>query len=325
MDSHNEAILKVRDLRVWFFTTHGRLKAVDGVDFDVRKGEVVGIIGESGCGKTMTALSVLRLIPFPGRIVSGSIMFQGRDLLSLNEREMLGIRGNHISMIFQDPLTALNPSMTVGKQVAEPFVLHKRTRWKRALEWAVSLLKEVGIPLPDIRADEYPHEFSGGMRQRAMIAMALACEPELLIADEPTTALDVTIQAQILDLIREVQRSRGTSIIYITHALGVVAEMCDRVNVMYAGSIVESADVREILKNPYHPYTQGLLECVPKVGEYARLKPLPGAPPVLSAEEDVGCAFAPRCSALSEQCRHGMPPLVEVGQDHRARCWRFVG
>lgn len=321
MTDSKDKILNVNNLRVWFSTKKGPLKAVDGVSFDVRKGEVVGIIGESGSGKTVTALSLLQLVPFPGRVVGGSITFRGTDLLSLDETEMQNIRGNKISMIFQDPMTSLNPSMTVGRQVAESYVLHKKRPWKQAIDSAISILEEVKIPSPKIRSREHPHEFSGGMRQRVMIAMALACEPELLIADEPTTALDVTIQAQILDLIRETRKTRNMSIIYITHALGVVAEICDRVNVMYAGSIVESADVDDILRQPLHPYTQGLLECVPQVGQFSRLKPLPGAPPVLTAEDDKGCPFRDRCFAVMDKCAFEKPPQLNIGSNHKVSCW----
>lgn len=323
MTVSTDTVLAVHDLRVQFFTSHGRLKAVDGVDFEIRKGEVLGLIGESGCGKSMTALSILRLIPFPGRIVGGSIKFRDVDVIEASEDEMEQIRGNRISMIFQDPMTALNPSLTVGKQIAESFVLHQKTAWRRGIEMTVSLLKEVGVPLPEARVREFPHQFSGGMRQRAMIAMALACEPELLIADEPTTALDVTIQAQILDLIREVRGTHGTSIIFITHALGVVAEMCDRVAVMYAGKIVESTDVHTLFRDPLHPYTRGLLASLPRLGTGGedRLTPLQGQPPVLSAEEDSGCAFAPRCPSAIDKCAQG-PELAEIYPGHAVRCWR---
>jgi oligopeptide transport system ATP-binding protein len=316
-----ETILDVNDLRVWFFTNRGQLKAVDGVSFDVRKGEVVGIIGESGSGKTVTSLSMLQLVPFPGRIVSGTIKFRDVDLLSLDKKEIQNIRGNKISMIFQDPMTSLNPSMTVGRQVAESYVLHKKFTWKKAIDSAKSILGEVKIPNPEDRVDEYPHQFSGGMRQRGMIAMALACEPEILIADEPTTALDVTIQAQILELIRETRKKRDMSIIYITHALGVVAEICDRVNVMYAGSIVESAEVRDLLNQPLHPYTQGLLDCVPRVGQFSRLKPLFGTPPVLTVEDYIGCPFKDRCYAVMDKCEVEKPQFLDVGSNHKVGCW----
>ena len=316
-----DTILDVKNLHVSFFTKEGQLKAVDGVSFDVREGEVVGIIGESGSGKTVTSLSLLQLVPFPGRVVGGSITFRDIDLLSLDETEIQSIRGNKISMIFQDPMTSLNPSMTVGRQVAESYVLHRKTAWKHAIESAKTILGEVNIPSPEIRGNEYPHQFSGGMRQRSMIAMALACEPDLLIADEPTTALDVTIQAQILELIRETRKKRNMSIIYITHALGVVAEICDRVNVMYAGSIVESAHVGDLLKQPQHPYTQGLLACVPRVGQFSRLKSLPGAPPVLTVEDDKGCPFKDRCFAVMAKCEYEKPTLVEVSPHHKVSCW----
>jgi oligopeptide/dipeptide ABC transporter ATP-binding protein len=321
MSEAADLILDVKDLRVWFFTKRGHLKAVDGVSFDVRKGEVVGIIGESGSGKTVTSLSLLQLVPYPGRVVDGSIHFHDIDLLKLDESEIQDIRGNKISMIFQDPMTSLNPSMTVGRQVAESYVLHKKFTWKRAIDSAISILGEVKIPSPENRINEYPHQFSGGMRQRGMIAMALACEPELLIADEPTTALDVTIQAQILELIRETRRKRDMSIIYITHALGVVAEICDRVNVMYAGNIVESAEVDVLLKEPLHPYTQGLLDCVPRVGHFSKLKPLLGTPPVLTVEEERGCPFKDRCYAVMPKCEDENPPQIAVGPDRRVSCW----
>jgi oligopeptide/dipeptide ABC transporter ATP-binding protein len=321
MSNAIDTILEVNDLRVWFFTNRGQLKAVDGVSFDVRKGEVVGIIGESGSGKTVTSLSILQLVPFPGRVVSGTIKFRDVDLLSLDKTEIQNIRGNKISMIFQDPMTSLNPSMTVGRQVAESYVLHKKSPWKKAIESAKSILGEVKIPSPENRLNEYPHQFSGGMRQRGMIAMALACEPELLIADEPTTALDVTIQAQILELIRETRKTRNMSIIYITHALGVVAEICDRVNVMYAGSIVESAEVGDLLKQPLHPYTQGLLECVPRVGQFSKLKPLLGTPPVLTEEDKMGCPFRDRCYGVIDKCEVEKPQLLENGSDHKVSCW----
>ncbi len=323
-------LLQVDDLGTWFYTRQGIVKAVDGVKFDVAAGETLAIVGESGCGKSMTALSLMRLIPDPpGRIVSGAVKLGGKDLLKLSEPEMRSVRGNEISMIFQEPMTSLNPVMTIGKQISEALILHrgldKRAAWKRAVE----MLDLVRIPEPAQRAREYPHQLSGGMRQRAMIAMALACNPKVLIADEPTTALDVTIQAQILELILELQREFGTAVILITHDLGVVAETARRVIVMYAGRKVEEADVGELFARPMHPYTRGLMNSIPRldllrgaddVGGEGRLQEIPGIVPPLFALPE-GCAFAPRCPRADEKCRAERPVYEEKRTGHWAACW----
>ncbi|MCL6517552.1 ABC transporter ATP-binding protein [Alicyclobacillus sp.] len=323
-----EPLLSVQGLRTHFFTDEGVVRSVDGVDLEVNAGETLGIVGESGCGKSVTSLSIMRLVPSPpGRIVAGSIRFEGRDLLQLREAEMRRIRGNEIAMIFQEPMTSLNPVFHIGDQIAEVLRLHmgmgKRQAWSRAVE----LLREVGIPRPERIVNDYPHQLSGGMRQRVMIAMAMACRPKLLIADEPTTALDVTIQAQILDLMREIRREAGTSILMITHDLGVVAEMCDRVVVMYAGKVVEEADVRTLFHRPQHPYTQGLLASMPRLNERrARLTAIPGNVPT-PLEMPKGCKFAPRCPFAMDICHEAEPDLLTVEGDapHRVRCWLHQG
>src|SRR5262249_42914056 len=308
-----EPLLEIADLRTYFFTRDGIVRAVDGVSLGVKRGETLGVVGESGCGKSVTSLSILRLIPEPpGRIVSGSIRFAGTDLLKLSETEMRDIRGNEISMIFQEPMTSLNPVLTVSRQISETLILHQGLDTKAAAARAVEMLRLVKIPEPERRAQQYPHELSGGMRQRVMIAMALACNPRLLIADEPTTALDVTIQAQILDLMRELKQKIGAAIILITHDLGVVAEMAQRVVVMYAGRKVEEAPVKELFRRPRHPYTVGLLNSVPHLGATRgraaapRLTEIPGMVPSLR-EEIVGCAFAPRCPFVPAPCRRAAP------------------
>ena len=330
-------LLDVDELTTHFFTRDGIVRAVDGVSFSVMRGEVLAIVGESGCGKSVTSLSIMRLIASPpGRTVRGRVLFEGRDLLGLSEPEMRKVRGNAISMIFQEPMTSLNPVLTVGHQIAESLVVHRGLSRERAGERAIELLRLVRIPAPDRRAAQYPHELSGGMRQRVMIAMALACEPRLLIADEPTTALDVTIQAQILDLMRELQHKTGAAIVLITHDLGVVAEMAERVVVMYAGRKVEEAPVGELFARPLHPYTLGLLESMPKLGGNGvgaqhegrrRLAEIPGTVPSL-AEPIVGCAFAPRCQYATARCRAEAPPLEEKVTAHFAACFesaRLVG
>ena len=302
------------------------MKAVDGVSFDVNAGETVAVVGESGSGKSVTALSVLRLIPSPpGKIVSGEIRFGGRDLLSIPEEEVRSIRGNRIAMIFQEPMTSLYPSLTVGRQVGEPIELHqnvtKRTLWDKC----IGLLKKVRIPDPEQRAQAFPYQFSGGMRQRAMIAMSLACEPELIFADEPTTALDVTVQAQVLDLLKNLTRETGAALVLITHDLGVVARYADHVNVMYAGRIVESGSARQIYNSPKHPYTVGLMKSVPQLDGEAKaaLTPIEGQPPDL-ADLPVGCAFQDRCTHAVEQCLRERPELVESVDNHMAACWLNV-
>lgn len=299
------------------------VKAVDGVSFDVNAGETVAVVGESGSGKSVTALSVLRLIPSPpGEIVSGEIRFGGRDLLSVTEEEVRAIRGNRMAMIFQEPMTSLNPSLTVGRQVGEPIEVHqsvtKRTVWDKCIR----LLKKVRIPDPEQRAQAFPYQFSGGMRQRAMIAMGLACEPELIFADEPTTALDVTVQAQVLELLKNLTRETGAALVLITHDLGVVARYADRVNVMYAGRIVESGSARQIYNRPKHPYTVGLMKSVPQLdGDVnAALTPIEGQPPDLANLPD-GCAFQPRCKFATEQCQLERPELTKSEEDHKVACW----
>ncbi len=316
-------VLEVRDLKTHFFTDDGAVKAVDGVSFEVRTGETLGIVGESGCGKSVTSLSILRLIPSPpGKIVGGEILFEGRNLLELSDPDMRRIRGNEISMIFQEPMTSLNPVYTCGDQIMEAVMLHQKVGRREARSRAIEMLRLVGIPAPEQRVDEYPHQLSGGMRQRVMIAMALSCHPRVLIADEPTTALDVTIQAQILDLLNRLQEEFGMAILLITHDLGVVAETCDRVAVMYAGQVVEYADVEEIFNHPRMPYTAGLLGSIPKLGEEAeRLRVIPGNVPN-PAEFPTGCKFHPRCPVVVDRCRTENPPLTLIRPAHHVRCWR---
>jgi peptide/nickel transport system ATP-binding protein len=323
----NETVLDVKNLKTVFFTNSGLFKAVDDVSFSVRRGETLAIVGESGCGKSVTALSIMRLVPDPpGRIVDGSIVLEGTDLLSLDENRMRAIRGNRISMIFQEPMTSLNPVMRIGDQITEAVRLHRAMTRKEAWNKAVEMLRLVRIPEPERRATEYPHQLSGGMRQRAMIAMALACRPALLIADEPTTALDVTIQAQILALVLELQKELGMGLILITHDLGVVAQTAQRVIVMYAGKKVEETDVETLFANPLHPYTRGLMASIPAVPSLGgnadvRLVEIPGMVPSLTRLPK-GCAFAPRCEMAVERCREAYPPLENWGTDHLAACWR---
>ena len=327
------SLLEVSDLGTWFYTRQGIVKAVDGVDFEVAAGETLAIVGESGCGKSMTALSLMRLIPDPpGRIVSGSIKLAGRDLLKISEEEMRDVRGNEISMIFQEPMTSLNPVMTIGKQISEALILHRDMDRKQAMKRAIEMLELVRIPEPTQRAKEYPHQLSGGMRQRAMIAMALACNPKVLIADEPTTALDVTIQAQILELIVELQREFSAAVLLITHDLGVVAETAHRVIVMYAGRKVEEASVGELFARPLHPYTVGLMNSIPRLDlmrgqtdrSNERLQEIPGiVPPLFDLPS--GCAFAPRCSRADDKCRSERPVYEEKQPGHWAACWHTHG
>ena len=316
-------VLEVRDLKTYFHTRDGVVRAVDGVSFKVNAGETLAVVGESGCGKSVTSLSILRLIASPpGRNEGGEILFQGEDLLKASEARMRDIRGNKISMIFQEPMTSLNPVLTIGKQISEVLVLHQNMNESQAKAKAVELLKLVKIPEAESRVDQYPHQLSGGMRQRVMIAMALACDPTVLIADEPTTALDVTIQAQILNLMRELRDRTGASIILITHDLGVVAEMAQRVVVMYAGKKVEEADVKELFASPLHPYTRGLMNSMPKLDEEesTRLEEIPGMVPSLR-EPIMGCAFAPRCAHATDKCRTETPVLEQKKSDHFAACW----
>jgi oligopeptide/dipeptide ABC transporter ATP-binding protein len=325
-----ERLLDVRDLHTSFKTSDGLVRAVDGVDFHVDRGEILGLVGESGCGKSVTSLSLMGLVAKPGKVDAGQVIFDGRDLLTLAPREMRALRGDRISMIFQQPTSSLNPVYDVGKQIGEVLQLHRKMKRGPARERAAELLRTVGIPDPVSRLAAFPHSLSGGMAQRVMIAMALACEPELLIADEPTTALDVTIQAQILDLMRDLQHETGTAIILITHDLGVVAEMCDRVAVMYAGEIVEQTDVRSLFAHPRHPYTEGLIGSVPTLGQVkAELATIPGAVPNL-INLPPACRFAPRCVARVERsvpyCEEIHPELRGVEEDrggHDVRCWIY--
>ena len=321
------SLLEVTDLRTYFSTDSGIARAVDGISFAVEEGETVGIVGESGCGKTVTSLSIMRLIPDPpGQIMTGSsIRLWNRELVGLSEGAMRAIRGNRIAMVFQEPMTSLNPVFTIGNQIQEALVLHRSLRRREARRVGIDLLREVGIPEPAGRFDEYPHQLSGGMRQRAMIAMALSCEPDLLIADEPTTALDVTIQAQILELLAHLRARRKMAVLLITHDLGVVAEVCDRVLVMYAGQIVESGTVEDIFNKPRHPYTEGLLASLPRLSaDGARLHPIPGVVPDSAAWPD-GCRFSSRCSHAWDRCSAEAPPLFSlgdtVGPGHESRCW----
>ncbi len=322
-----ESLLEVRNLKTYFYTEAGVVKAVDGVDFSVKAGEVLGLVGESGCGKSITSFSILRLVSPPGKIICGEILFEGRDLLKLTEREMVDMRGNRISMIFQQPQTSLNPVFTVGDQVAEVLEIHKNIKKNEAWEMAVELINLVGIPDAKKKAFAYPHEMSGGQAQRVMIAMALALNPQLLIADEPTTALDVTIQEQILDLMRDLRNRMGTSVILITHDLGVIAEMADRVAVMYCGRIVEEATTTELFAKPLHPYTQGLIGSIPILGKVMdRLDVIPGSVPDL-INLPPGCRFASRCRARQEYklniCTECEPELTTDIPGHKIRCWLY--
>jgi oligopeptide transport system ATP-binding protein len=315
-------LLSVRNLTTHFRTDRGNVTAVDGVSFDVAPGETLALVGESGSGKSVTAMSIMRLVPSPpGEIVSGEVLLEGRDILKLSEPEMRAIRGDRIAMIFQEPMSSLNPALTIGFQIAEPMNVHRRMPWQKALDKAVELIATVRMPDAQSRAVAYPHQFSGGMRQRAMIAMALACEPQLIIADEPTTALDVTVQAQILDLLKELASRANSALILITHDLGVVARYADRVAVMYAGRIVESAPARELYANPQHPYTRGLMLSAPRLdGDSSkRLIPIEGQPPDLAALPP-GCSFAPRCRNAIDACRAERPVLRDVGERHQKAC-----
>ncbi len=318
-------LLQVRNVKTYFYTSDGTVPAVDGVSFEIREGETLGIVGESGCGKSVTALSIMRLIAPPGKVIEGEIIFEGEDLLKLPDSTMYTIRGGKISMIFQEPMTSLNPVYTVGDQIAEALMIHQGLSQQAAMKRVVELLKRVRIPEVEKRVKSFPHELSGGMRQRVMIAMAMACSPSLMIADEATTALDVTIQAQILELMRELRESMGLSIALITHDLGVVAEMADRVIVMYVGKIVEEADVYTLFKNPKHPYTQALLGSIPtlQTEREQRLNTIVGTVPNLYRALPPGCRFAPRCPSVFDKCREVEPPLIRVGHNQTARCWLY--
>jgi oligopeptide/dipeptide ABC transporter ATP-binding protein len=323
---NDQRVLEIRNLKTYFYTYEGVAKAVDGISYQLAKGEPLGLVGESGCGKSVSALSILRLIPVPpGKIVGGEILFKGKNLLDLHEEEMRKIRGDRISMIFQEPMTSLNPVFTIGNQIQETFKLHQGLSTGEALEKTIEMLRLVNIPSPERCVKQYPHELSGGMRQRAMIAMALACNPEILIADEPTTALDVTIQAQILDLMIKLKEELGMAIILITHNLGVIVETVKRVLVMYAGKIVEEAKTKTLFEHPQHPYTMGLLKSVPRLGDKVRLgkvrlSEIPGVVPSLY-ELPPGCKFSTRCPWVMARCREEEPELKEVEEDHFNCCW----
>jgi oligopeptide/dipeptide ABC transporter ATP-binding protein len=327
MADKKDILLEVHNLKTYFYTEDGVVKAVDGVDFSVRRGEVLGLVGESGCGKSVTSLSIMRLIGIPGKVVEGTIIFEGRNLLELSESEMVHMRGNRISMIFQQPQSSLNPVFKIGNQVAEVLQIHQRMGKEESWDKAVELLRLVGIPDAESKAHSFPHEVSGGQAQRVMIAMALALNPQLLIADEPTTALDVTIQAQILDLLRDLRTRMDTAVILITHDLGVISEMADRVAVMYAGRIVEQADIKTLFKKPIHPYTQGLMASIPVLGTVKDvLDVIPGSVPNL-VNLPPGCQFAPRCRSRVEYqitiCTQVEPQLLPYEPDHLCRCWLY--
>ena len=317
------ALLSVRNLSVDFSTEDGTIEAVDGISFDLRAGEILAVVGESGCGKSATALALLRLVAEPpGRITGGTVCFRGRDLLQASEKDLREIRGNRIAMIFQEPMTSLNPVLTIGHQLGEPLRVHRKLDAAPLLQQCVALLESVSIPEPKRRLADYPHRFSGGMRQRVMIAMGMSCSPDIIVADEPTTALDVTIQAQLLELLRRQVVEHGTALILITHNLGIVARYADRVNVMYAGRIVESADADALYARPRHPYTVGLLQSVPRLDrpDTAKLQPIPGQPPD-ALNRPTGCAFHPRCPLATAQCRAEVPPLRQLAAGHAAACW----
>ncbi len=321
-----ENVLEIKNLKTYFFTRRGVVPAVDGVNMRIGKGQVIGVVGESGCGKSMTAMSIVRLLSYPGKIVEGEILLEGQDLAQASEKRMREIRGNDISVIFQEPMTSLNPVLTVGKQVREAVLLHQKVSKKEARERVIEMFRQVGIPEPEERYRSYPHQLSGGLRQRVMIAMAMICNPKLLLADEPTTALDVTIEAQILHLMKQLQEKRGTAILLITHNLGVVAEICDYVYVMYAGKVVEQADVFTLFREPLHPYTSGLIRSIPKVHEQEgggqRLYTIKGMVPNLLHMPE-GCAFCPRCEHATERCRLEKPELYDRGDGHRVRCFLY--
>ncbi len=319
----NKTLIEIKDLKVYFHTDKGIVKSVNGVSFNINEGETIGIVGESGCGKSVTAMSLMKLLP-TSKIEGGEIIFQGKDILKMNENELMGIRGNEISMIFQEPMTSLNPAFTVGNQIIEGIMLHQDLAKEEAKKKVIDMIKLVEIPRAEEIYNSYPHELSGGMRQRIMIAMALSCNPKLLIADEPTTALDVTIQAQVLDIMKNIKEKLNTSIMMITHDLGVIAEMCDKVIVMYAGKIIEVAEVVELFKNPKHPYTIGLLKSKPTLGENKekRLYSIPGQVPNPIGIPD-SCYFSDRCEKVCDKCRTQTPPLIELNNGHSIACWLY--
>ncbi|SHD75699.1 ABC transporter ATP-binding protein [Schnuerera ultunensis] len=318
-----EMILKIRDLKLFFDGDYGTTQILNGISFDVKKGETLGIVGESGCGKSMTAMCIMRLLKSPPARIEGSIEFCGKDLLLFSKKEMQNVRGNEISMIFQDPMTSLNPVFTVGNQLEEVFMLHQGMSRQEARKQTVEALRMVNIPMPEKRVKDYPHQMSGGMRQRVMIAMALACQPKLLIADEPTTALDVTIQAQVLDLMRNLRDELGTSILFITHDLGVVSEMCERAIVFYCGEIMEEGPVSELFSNPKHPYTEGLLSALPRIGQRKdKLYVIPGMVPP-AGQFPTGCVFVERCKYAKERCHAEKPDMVRLDEKHTVKCFRY--
>jgi len=322
----NEILVDVKDLQTYFFTDDGVVKAVDGMGFTIRRGEVVALVGESGCGKSVASLSIMRLIDKPGKIIGGELLFKGEDLLKKTEEEMRKIRGSEIAMIFQEPMTSLNPVYTIGNQISEAITLHQKIHATEAKKRTIEMLYLVGIPEPERRFSQYPHEMSGGMRQRVMIAMALSSNPDLLISDEATTALDVTIQAQILDLMRGLQKKLGMAILIITHNLAVIAEMADTINIAYAGKIVESASAREIFKSPRHPYTYGLLQSIPKFTEKRTSEPLPAIEGMVPSPYHMpkGCRFNPRCPFATEKCREEEPEIIELTPGHLVRCFHPI-
>lgn len=323
--NHADVILEIKDLSVEFQTVEGTVRAVNGLNYVLHKGEKLGIVGESGSGKSVSSLAMMQLIPNPpGRITGGEICYRGENLLKKREKDMEKIRGNEISMIFQEPMTSLNPIMKCGKQIAETLRLHRGMKKKEAMDEAIRMMQAVGIANAEVRAHEYPHQMSGGMRQRVMIAMALACRPNILIADEPTTALDVTIQAQILDLIRDLNEELGTSVLFITHDLGVINELCDNVIVMYTGCIMEKAPVKELFANPLHPYSQGLVDAIPKITkEREPFRTIDGMVPN-PTEQIEGCSFWPRCPKATERCKKQVPPVVQVSEERSVRCWLYA-
>lgn len=322
-----QPVLELKQLQTYFFSAQGTrvVKAVDGVSFTLNAGETLGIVGESGSGKTVTSMSILRLLPPAARIVGGEIWFQGENLLTKSEREMRDLRGSQLTMILQDPMMSLNPLFTIGEQIAEPLRVHRQMRGTALLERIKDLLRNVRIPSPEVRLREYPHQMSGGMRQRIVGAIGISCEPRLLIADEPTTSLDVTIQAQYLNLLKEIQREKRLAMIFITHNIGIIAKMCDNVGVMYAGKLVERAPIRTIFNAPAHPYTEALLHAVPSLTERThRLWSIEGQPPDL-ANPPAGCPFNPRCPKAEDRCRREVPPEFQVGENHYTRCWLWEG
>ena len=321
--SEKDIILSVKNLKLWFHNDFGSTQILNGISFDIYRGETLGIVGESGCGKSMTSLCTMRLLETPPARIEGEILLGGVNLLNLTEKQMQKMRGNKLSMIFQEPMTSLNPVYTIGDQISEALRLHQGLSKREAMARSIEMLRMVKVALPEQRVKEYPHQLSGGMRQRVMIAMALACRPELLIADEPTTALDVTVQAQVLDLMRDLQKEMGTAIAFITHDLGVINEMCNRAIVLYCGEVMEEALVKDLFKDPKHPYTKGLLSTLPKFGQKGELPTIQGTVPP-AGKFPAGCVFAPRCPYATERCINEKPPLITDGEGHKVRCFQYV-